>query len=143
MFRVNKEFRKFKIKMPGPMTGYPLKATSEYFVWYFNYAILDELKFRNYNKKTRAVWIEMMSNPEFILENLGLKKYTYKKHRYVWKKWEGIKKIHDEYIKKLISTARSSKIAQILKEQEEKIIIRDYSDVEAEKITKTINNIFK
>lgn len=141
MFRVNKEFRKFKTKMPGPMTGYPLKATSKYFVWYFNYAVLDELKFRFYNRKTRKVWIEMMSNPEFILENLGLKKYTYKKHRYIWKKWEGIKRVYDEEIQRVISTARSNQVAQLLKEQEQSMKIRDYSKEEAEKILNTTGGI--
>lgn len=83
----------------------------------------------------------MMSNPEFILENLGLKKYTYKKHRYIWKKWEGIKKIHVEEIERIISTARSNKVAQLLKEQEQSMKIRDYSKEEAEKILNTTGDI--
>lgn len=105
------------------------------------------------SKRIKKIQIEIIFQLNFITTYLGYENYPYRRHIKVWKQWKKYKNKHNVKIsepptiffkdfEKIIATARSSKIAQILKEQEDKTIIRDYSTDEAERITKTINNIF-
>lgn len=98
MHRMNREFFVFKKRMPGPMAGYPLKATEKYFIWYFNYAILWEYKLeRFYNSRmVHKTWVGILSNPEFILDNLGTESYSYSRHKEVWSKWEKLQEHYRE-----------------------------------------------
>ena len=103
MYRINLEYNKFKKRMPGPMVGYPLEATKKYFIWYFNYAVLWEyLPEKFYNSAVvHNTWVEILSNPEFILENLGADKYSYSTHKKIWAKWEELKRRYDLMNKQL------------------------------------------
>lgn len=100
MHRMNKEFYAFKLKMPGPMIGYPLKATKQWFIWYFNYQVLGDYKPEQilHSWKVHNTWVEMLSNPEFILNNLGHKHYTFKIHKDIWAKWEKLKQGYDKQL---------------------------------------------
>ena len=105
------------------------------------------------SKKIRKIQIEIIFQIRFITTYLGYDNYPYRRHIKIWKHWKQYKKDNNikfnehpkiviEDLDKIISSARNCKIAQILKEQEEKTIIRDYSTDEAERITITIGNIF-
>lgn len=105
------------------------------------------------SKRIKKIQIEIIFQLNFITTYLGYENYPYRRHIKVWKQWKKYKKEHhikfDELPKtvikdldKFIATPRSNRIAQILKEQEDKMIIRDYSADEAEKITITIGSLF-
>ena len=42
--------------------------------------------------------MEILSNPEFIEENLGLDKYTVKEHNRILADWEELKRFYDEQV---------------------------------------------
>ena len=46
----------------------------------------------------RTLFVEILSNPEFIEENLGLKKYTAKEHKRILAAWEELKRFYDEQV---------------------------------------------
>ena len=51
----------------------------------------------------RTLFVEILSNPEFIEENLGLDKYTVKEHNRILADWEELKRFYDEELAMLDS----------------------------------------
>ena len=50
------------------------------------------------NSEERTLFVEILSNPEFIEENLGLDKYTVKEHNRILSDWEELKRFYDEQV---------------------------------------------
>ena len=48
------------------------------------------------NNEERATFVEILSNPRFIEENLGHEKYTIEIHQQITASWDELKKRHEE-----------------------------------------------
>ena len=48
------------------------------------------------NNEERATFVEILSNPEFIENNLGIDKYTFVDHYRILASWEELKRYYDE-----------------------------------------------
>ena len=53
------------------------------------------------NNQERITFIEILSNPRFIEENLGLEKYTLEVHQQITASWNELKKKYEEELARL------------------------------------------
>ncbi|MBR2063944.1 MAG: hypothetical protein IJ971_04540 [Bacteroidales bacterium] len=51
---------------------------------------------RRLNDEERTTFVEILSNPRFIEENLGHEKYTIEIHQQITASWDELKKRHEE-----------------------------------------------
>lgn len=75
-------------------------STRDFVIW-FNVYYLSEgfrSRWKSLNSEERTLFVEILSNPEFIEENLGLDKYTVKEHNRILADWEELKRFYDEQV---------------------------------------------
>ena len=80
-------------------------STRDFVIW-FNVSYLSKgfrSRWKSLNSEERTLFVEILSNPEFIEENLGLDKYTVKEHNRILADWEELKRFYDEELAKLDS----------------------------------------
>ena len=80
-------------------------STRDFIIW-FNVTYLSQgfrSRWKILTSEERTLFVEILSNPEFIEENLGLKKYTAKEHKRILAAWEDLKRSYDEELSKLDS----------------------------------------
>ena len=80
-------------------------STRDFIIW-FNVHYLSKgfrSRWRFLKSEERTLFVEILSNPEFIEENLGLDKYTVKEHNRILADWEELKRFYDEELAKLDS----------------------------------------
>ena len=56
-----------------------------------------------WNGEERTIFVEILSNPEFIEDNLGLDRYTKRDHDRILAAWEDLKRSYDEELANLDS----------------------------------------
>ena len=69
------------------------------FVRFFNHNYLSKGflgMWRRLNDEKRTTFVEILSNPRFIEENLGHEKYTIEIHQQITASWDELKKRHEE-----------------------------------------------
>lgn len=69
------------------------------FVRFFNHNYLSKGflgMWRRLNDEERTTFVEILSNPRFIEENLGHEKYTIEIHQQITASWDELKKRHEE-----------------------------------------------
>ena len=82
-------------------------STSDFIIW-FNVHYLSKgfrSRWKILKSEERRLFVEILSNPEFIEENLGLDKYTVTEHNRILADWEELKRFYDEELAKLDSDA--------------------------------------
>lgn len=47
------------------------------------------------------MFVEMLSNPEFIEDNLGKDEYTYRYHQEVIERWDALKELYEQQISEI------------------------------------------
>jgi hypothetical protein len=47
------------------------------------------------------MFVEMLSNPEFIEDNLGKDEYTYRYHQEVMGRWNALKEMYEQQIREI------------------------------------------
>ena len=75
-------------------------STRDFVIW-FNVHYLSKgfrSRWRFLKSEERTLFVEILSNPEFIEENLGLDKYTVKEHNRILADWEELKRFYDEQV---------------------------------------------
>ena len=75
-------------------------STRDFVIW-FNVSYLSKgfrSRWKSLNSEERTLFVEILSNPEFIEENLGLDKYTVKEHNRILADWEELKRFYDEQV---------------------------------------------
>jgi hypothetical protein len=75
-------------------------STRDFAIW-FNVSYLSKgfrSRWKSLNSEERTLFVEILSNPEFIEENLGLDKYTVKEHNRILADWEELKRFYDEQV---------------------------------------------
>ena len=75
-------------------------STRDFIIW-FNVHYLSKglrSRWRFLKSEERTLFVEILSNPEFIEENLGLDKYTVKEHNRILADWEELKRFYDEQV---------------------------------------------
>ena len=75
-------------------------STRDFVIW-FNVSYLSKgfrSRWKSLNSEERTLFVEILSNPEFIEENLGLDKYTVKEHNRILADWEELKRFYDEEV---------------------------------------------
>ena len=75
-------------------------STRDFVIW-FNVSYLSKgfrSRWKSLNSEERTLFVEILSNPEFIEENLGLDKYTVKEHNRILTDWEELKRFYDEQV---------------------------------------------
>ena len=75
-------------------------STRDFVIW-FNVSYLSKgfrSRWKSLNSEERMLFVEILSNPEFIEENLGLDKYTVKEHNRILADWEELKRFYDEQV---------------------------------------------
>ena len=80
-------------------------STRDFVIW-FNVSYLSKgfrSRWKSLNSEERTLFVEILSNPEFIEENLGLDKYTVKEHNRILADWVELKRFYDEELAKLDS----------------------------------------
>ena len=80
-------------------------STRDFVIW-FNVSYLSKgfrSRWKILKSEERTLFVEILSNPEFIEENLGLDKYTVKEHNRILADWEELKRLYDEELAKLDS----------------------------------------
>ena len=80
-------------------------STRDFVIW-FNVSYLSKgfrSRWKILKSEERTLFVEILSNPEFIEENLGLDKYTVKEHKRILADWEELKRFYDEELAKLDS----------------------------------------
>ena len=80
-------------------------STRDFVIW-FNVSYLSKgfrSRWKILKSEERTLFVEILSNPEFIEENLGLDKYTVKEHKRILAAWEDLKRFYDEELAKLDS----------------------------------------
>lgn len=80
-------------------------STRDFVIW-FNVSYLSKgfrSRWKILKSEERTLFVEILSNPEFIEENLGLDKYTVKEHNRILADWEELKRFYDEELAKLDS----------------------------------------
>ena len=80
-------------------------STRDFIIW-LNVHYLSKgfrSRWRFLKSEERTLFVEILSNPEFIEENLGLDKYTVKEHNRILADWEELKRFYDEELAKLDS----------------------------------------
>lgn len=80
-------------------------STRDFVIW-FNVSYLSKgfrSRWKILTSEERTLFVEILSNPEFIEENLGLDKYTVKEHNRILADWEELKRFYDEELAKLDS----------------------------------------
>ena len=78
-------------------------STRDFIIW-FNVTYLSQgfrSRWKMLTSEERTLFVEILSNPEFIEENLGLKKYTAKEHKRILAAWEDLKRSYDEELAEL------------------------------------------
>ena len=78
-------------------------STRDFIIW-FNVTYLSQgfrSRWKILTSEERTLFVEILSNPEFIEENLGLKKYTAKEHKRILAAWEDLKRSYDEELAEL------------------------------------------
>ena len=78
-------------------------STRDFIIW-FNVTYLSQgfrSRWKILTSEERTLFVEILSNPEFIEENLGLKKYTAKEHKRILAAWENLKRSYDEELAEL------------------------------------------
>ena len=78
-------------------------STRDFVIW-FNVSYLSKgfrSRWKILKSEERTLFVEILSNPEFIEENLGLDKYTVKEHNRILADWEELKRFYDEELAKL------------------------------------------
>lgn len=53
------------------------------------------------NDDERRTFVEILSNPRFIEENLGLEKYTFELHQQITASWDKLKKEYEEELARM------------------------------------------
>lgn len=69
------------------------------FVRHFNRTYLFRRCIRN--RKKLSMFVEMLSNPEFIEDNLGKDEYTYRYHQEVIERWDTLKELYEQQISEI------------------------------------------
>lgn len=75
-------------------------STRDFVIW-FNVSYLSKgfrSRWKILKSEERTLFVEILSNPEFIEENLGLDKYTVKEHNRILADWEELKRFYDEQV---------------------------------------------
>lgn len=75
-------------------------STRDFVIW-FNVSYLSKgfrSRWKILTSEERTLFVEILSNPEFIEENLGLAKYTIKEHNRILAAWEDLKRFYDEQV---------------------------------------------
>ena len=75
-------------------------STRDFVIW-FNVSYLSKgfrSRWKSLNSEESTLFVEILSNPEFIEENLGLDKYTVKEHNRILADWEELKRFYDEQV---------------------------------------------
>ena len=75
-------------------------STRDFVIW-FNVSYLSKgfrSRWKILKSEERTLFVEILSNPEFIEENLGLDKYTVKEHNRILADWEELKRFYDEEV---------------------------------------------
>lgn len=75
-------------------------STRDFVIW-FNVSYLSKgfrSRWKILKSEERTLFVEILSNPEFIEENLGLDKYTVKEHKRILADWEELKRFYDEQV---------------------------------------------
>lgn len=75
-------------------------STRDFVIW-FNVSYLSKgfrSRWKILKSEERTLFVEILSNPEFIEENLGLDKYTVKEHKRILAAWEDLKRFYDEQV---------------------------------------------
>ena len=75
-------------------------STRDFIIW-FNVHYLSKgfrSRWKILTSEERTLFVEILSNPEFIEENLGLAKYTIKEHNRILAAWEDLKRFYDEQV---------------------------------------------
>ena len=75
-------------------------STRDFVIW-FNVSYLSKgfrSRWKILKSEERTLFVEILSNPEFIEENLGLDKYTVKEHNRILADWEELKSFYDEQV---------------------------------------------
>ena len=78
-------------------------STRDFVIW-FNVSYLSKgfrSRWKILKSEERTLFVEILSNPEFIEENLGLDKYTVKEHNRILADWEELKRSYDEELAEL------------------------------------------
>lgn len=80
-------------------------STRDFIIW-FNVHYLSKgfrARWKILTSEERTIFVEILSNPEFIDDNLGLDKYTTIDHHRILVAWEDLKRSYDDELAKLDS----------------------------------------
>lgn len=73
-------------------------STRDFIIW-FNVHYLSKgfrSRWKILTSEERTIFVEILSNPEFIEDNLGLDRYTKRDHDRILAAWEDLKRSYDE-----------------------------------------------
>ena len=80
-------------------------STRDFIIW-FNVHYLSKgfrSRWKILTSEERTIFVEILSNPEFIEDNLGLDRYTKRDHDRILAAWEDLKRSYDEELANLDS----------------------------------------
>ena len=80
-------------------------STRDFIIW-FNVHYLSKgfrSRWKILTNEERTIFVEILSNPEFIEDNLGLDRYTKRDHDRILAAWEDLKRSYDEELANLDS----------------------------------------